>query len=216
MTLQDRAALERSERITMLTDFFLALVAVGLGVPLLGRFLDGGGPAIFWWAIAFLFTAAAAIVGGLFHGTRLYVAGRTADRLWRATVLLTPPVGVALLLAGAFTVPTGSLRSAVVIVALLKAVGALWLLSRSFSFAVATIDAGISLVLLALLVVLALMMGEVGREGLWTLAGVGVAVVGAAIQQRGVGAGRPLDHNDLFHIAQALACWLFFQGAIAG
>lgn len=216
MTPEERLALERSERITMLTDFLLALVAIALAIPLLLRYRANGDPSVLFWALAFLSTAAAAVAGGIFHGTRLHVAQAVADRLWRLTVLLTIPVSLCLLLAGAFSLPTGVLRSVVIVAAVMKALAVLRLLRRTASFAVVTIDAGISLVLLALLVMGAILWGEVGREGIWTLGGVGIAVAGAAVQQKGLGEGRPFDHNDIFHLAQALACWFFYRGVTGG
>lgn len=200
----------------MLTDFLLALVATALAIPLLGRFRHGGDPAVLCWALAFLATGAAAVVGGIYHGRQLYIARELADRIWRMTVLATLPIGFFLLLAGAFTIPAGYLRSSVIGVALVKAMAVLWLLRRSASFAVVTIDAGVSLLLLAMLVIGAMIAGEVGREGFWLLAGVGAAMGGAAVQQMGLGKEKPFDHNDIFHLAQALACWLFFLGIAGG
>ena len=200
----------------MLTDFLLALVAVGLAIPLLVRFRQGGDTAVLCWALAFLSTAAAAVIGGIYHGRQLYIARETADQIWRVTVLATLPVGFFLLLAGAFTIPVGFVRGTLIVVAVVKAVTVLWILRRSASFVVVTIDAGLSLLVLALMVIGAMTMGEVGREGFWLLAGVGAAGGGAAVQQMGLGKERPFDHNDIFHLAQALACWLFYRGVMGG
>ena len=207
----------RSERVTMLTDFLLALVAGSLALSLVFRTgwkADAG--ASMWWATAFLFTAAGAVTGGIFHGTRHGVATATAGRLWTATLLLSAPIGFCLVAVAAWMVPPGAARWSLLALAAAKLVVVLAALLRSDSFAVVAWDSGVSLLLLGVVAVRALALQGGQGGGWWIVTGVGLSLAGAAIQQGKFRQDRVFDHNDLFHLVQAAACLLFYLGAGRG
>jgi len=55
---------------------------------------------------------------------------------------------------------------------------------------------------------------DVHREnGKWVVAGVVLGVAGLGFQATGFRAHQFLNHNDIFHIIQIVAMWLFFTGA---
>jgi hypothetical protein len=45
------------------------------------------------------------------------------------------------------------------------------------------------------------------------LAGVSLSAVAAGIQQSGVAIHRHFNHNDLYHVVQAVAIWLLYLAA---
>src|SRR5262245_45085810 len=69
------------EPMTMITDYLLGVVCLGLGVHLFhARRLSAAG-------IAFLAIASAAFLGGAYHGLGAVLSESTLARLWRATLL---------------------------------------------------------------------------------------------------------------------------------
>jgi uncharacterized protein DUF6962 len=51
------------------------------------------------------------------------------------------------------------------------------------------------------------------RSTTWLLAGVGVSLLGLAIQQSSLSFGPQFNHNDIFHTIQIAALWFFYRGA---
>jgi hypothetical protein len=207
---------ERAERITMLTDFLLAAVAGGLALPLLSGSAGDDRSEAMAWGLTLLFTAAAAGAGGTFHGLRHRLGARPLGRLWRATLLLSAPIGFFLLTAAALGSESPLLRLVVLVLALAKLVALVVLLVRTGKFAWVAYDSGVSLLLVGGLVAWRVAAEGGFPGGGWILGGVVLSLVGAAAQQRGWRRDRYFDHNDIFHLVQAGACYLFFQGAGQG
>lgn len=209
----------RAERITMLTDCLLAAVAGGAAVALLAG-AAGAPPAHrlvpLAWALVFLFTAAGAVAGAAFHGLRHRRSTVATDRLWRVTLYLSAPVGFFLMAAAALGVPSPRLRAVLLWAALAKLSTVGLMLVRTPSFAVVAWDSGLSLLVLGVAAGWGLASGGRFSGGVWVLAGVALSLAGAVVQQRGWRRDRHFDHNDLFHLAQAAACILFYQGVGRG
>src|SRR5690606_19334311 len=125
---------ERSERITMATDFVLALIAGVLAVPLLSGGQGDGQLHAVAWGGAFVFTAAAAVVGGIFHGTRYRLPATAAARLWRLTLVLSAPVGFCIVAAAAGLAGPGPVRGVLLLLGAAKLLVVLTLLIRTSSF----------------------------------------------------------------------------------
>lgn len=207
---------ERAERITMLTDALLALVATGVAIPLLVEVRRGGGALVLAWGLVFLLTAAAAAAGGAFHGLRHRLRAPTADRLWRGTLFLTALVGFCLMAAAALTLPSSRVQTALLWLALAKLFTVLLMLRQKPAFSVVAVDSGLSLLVLGVAAAWGIARGGSYPGGGWVLAGVVLSLVGAAVQQRRWRHDRYFDHNDLFHLSQAAACLLFYQGVGQG
>jgi len=86
-----------TEPATMITDYLLALASLVFGVSLMRLRAQRPALSLTLWAIGFLASAIAAIVGGTFHGFALYVSAPVHRAMWNLTVLL---IGVS---AGLFT-----------------------------------------------------------------------------------------------------------------
>jgi len=51
------------------------------------------------------------------------------------------------------------------------------------------------------------------EDGMWIAVAVAVGVVGLLIQRSGFRTRQPFNHNDIFHVIQIVAMFLFFMGA---
>ena len=52
------------------------------------------------------------------------------------------------------------------------------------------------------------------HAGRLLVAGVGLSLVAAGVQQSGWSIHRYFNHNDLYHVIQAVAVWLLYRAAI--
>ena len=51
------------------------------------------------------------------------------------------------------------------------------------------------------------------ESGRWLLTGLAVSLLGLAVQQTSLRFGQDFNHNDIYHIIQIAAFYLFFRGA---
>jgi hypothetical protein len=96
-----------TEPVTMATDYVLALAALGCAVSL--RRSRRSVVSIVLWRLGFLFTAAAAAVGGTYHGFAPYFSASVHETLWRVTVALIA-AGATVVAAAVFSGPLGRER----------------------------------------------------------------------------------------------------------
>jgi hypothetical protein len=195
---------------TVLTDYGLAAVGVTLAVKLQAR--AEGHRSRRLWAACFLAVALAAVTGGTSHGwaPRMDQAARIA--LWRVTYGLVG-LGNLFILAGAATAATrAGLRTALIVALVVRF--AVWFafISMRPDFRYVVYDyAGTLLGLL----VLAAWLRRRGRPGAaWIAAGVLASLAGAAIQRAGLDPSPAFNHNDVFHVVQALGLYLYFRGGL--
>lgn len=199
-----------AEPMTMLTDYALAGVTGWLGLRLF-RARDGQ-PARSSWALAFAALAAAALLGGTYHGFAPQLSERTLHLVWKATVLAAGAASFGMLAGSAIATTAGRLRSILLAFAATKLVlycG--WMLAHSdFIYVIA--DSGATMAAL-----MALHGWSAIRRrdpaSLWILAGVGVSILAAIVQASGFAIHRHFNHNDLYHLIQIGAMMLLYSGA---
>jgi hypothetical protein len=142
------------------------------------------------WALAFVFTAAAAFFGGLFHGF-----GDRTPILWKGTVM---SVGIA-----SFFLLAGTHRRLAVVAALKFVIYLTWMTTHdAFIYVIA--DYGITLIL----------VGIFHPAKKWVWGSIAVSVLGAVVQQARVTV-HPywFDYNDLYHVIQMVALWMLYKAA---
>jgi len=201
-----------TEPMTMLSDYLLAGFAVLLALPLLrlGRMVSHA--SIRLWGFALLATAAGAVAGGSSHGFSLYLGTVGQAVAWKLTVY---SIGLAslLMLTGSTiaTVPRW-LRQWLIAVAVIQfAVYAVWMLTHD-EFVYVIYDYVPS------------MIGLVALHGYswhsqrdvaapWIIAGVAVSFAAAGIQQSGWSLHEHFNYNDMYHLVQMVALFLFYTGA---
>ena len=184
-----------NEPMTVLTDYALGGVAVWLSV-LLFRHPQASRRL---WGLAFAALAAAAFLGGTWHGFL------QSALLWKATTLSAGLASFGMVAGSAYAAFRGAPRSAVITAALAKLVVYwAWMLGHD-AFIYVVIDTGI-----AFLIVAALHLWK------WNgpiLAGVAVSIAGAAVQASGFRLHEHFNHNDLYHVIQIAALALLYRGA---
>jgi hypothetical protein len=201
-----------SEPATMVTDFVIAAICVVFAVSL-GRGVESVASARGLWALSFACTAIAAGTGGVVHGFALHLAPTAKDRLWKATQYVLGLTGLAMLAAAvsAFVPPPAARWLIVASVAKFALYAAA--LGRRDDYAIVVVDYGLSMIAVA-----ALAAAGWARQGApaapWLVAGVAVSGAAAAVQLKRVAPHPRFNHNDLYHVIQVVALYLFYRGGI--
>jgi len=193
---------------TVLTDYGLAAVGGALAVALWAR--AEGQVSRTLWAACFLAVAVAAVAGGTWHGWSPRLARPTAQNLWLLTYVFMA-LGNAFILSGsAWAAARAPLRAALTAAVVLRFVVWFALIAHEPDFRYVVYDyAGTLVGLLAL----AAWLGWRGRPGAgWIAGGVAVSLAGAVIQRARAAPSPGFNHNDLFHVIQAVGLYLYFQG----
>jgi len=200
-----------SEPSTLVSNWVLAAVAVGLGVRL---YRAGAGEELRarrLWAAAFLAGAAAALSGGIVHGFAASLTPVSHTALWK-TVLVGVGVASGLILAGTVLATlTGALRGALLAAAAGQLAVYLALVSRSDDVRLAVWNGAVTI-----LAVLALALATTGhdpRRLAWILVALGLSAAGLAAQRAGIVIAF-LDHNDVCHVLQTAALWPFYRAGL--
>jgi hypothetical protein len=179
-----------AEPVTTLTDYALAVVCAVLGWKLVS--------ASKLWAAAFLALAAAALLGGTWHG---FVQ---SDLLWKATVLSVGIASFAMIAGSAREATRGFLRTALVFFAGLKLAAYTGWMLRHDDFIWVVADTAIALVAVGLL-----HLWKLNRA---MLAGVVLSFLAGAVQASGLALHEHFNHNDLYHLIQIAAMFAFYRG----
>lgn len=196
------------EPATLVTDYLLAAFTAVLAHRV---WRASRGASERWWAAAFAATAVAGIAGGTVHGFP-DALGDAAHVLWLVTIesLVFASFAVVRSALSASRLPDGPRRGATIAFALAYAACGVWTIDDPrFVFAIAAY--GSALVVLAAVQVPAWRERPAAR---WFVAGVVVSAVAAAVQQSGWSLHPHFNHNDLYHVVQAIAVWLLYRGAI--
>ena len=195
------------EVVTMATDYLLA--ATGFAAAMWLWKTAAGAPGR-WWAAAFVASGVAAVLGGTSHGYAPVLDKQTHGLVWRLTYVTVGIANFCILYGAALAVvPERFLRAAAAILALRLLVVAVALILLA-QFRYVLYDYAITLVGL---LVLAAVRGGRGQPGAgWVMAGVALSLAGAVVQLGRIGQGRVFNHNDLFHVLQAIGIALYARG----
>jgi hypothetical protein len=186
-----------SEPVTLITDYILAGVTAWLCFLLWKQ--RESQRARYGWTIAFGALALGAFLGGTWHGFM------QSALLWKATVLAIGVASFAMLAGSAYAVLSGPPRTVVLVLASVKfLVYATAMLIRD-EFVFFVIDSGVTFGLVAAL--------HLWRFNGWIVAGVAVSMLAALVQASGFALHRHFNHNDLYHVIQVAAMFLFYRGA---
>ena len=199
-----------SEPTTLLTDYLLAAVAIGLGARLAAA-ATGSRPRQLW-AIAFVVGGVAALAGGTVHGLRAVLDPLLTAWLWQCALLGSALAG-ALLLAGAVL---NAMRGVAQQLALAAIAAALALaLGRIASSGLARDAVWAGTASIVLLLALALWRSRADRESLgWLVLGLALAAAGLAVQAARLTLHPQFNHNDACHVLLTAALWPFYRTAL--
>lgn len=201
-----------TEPMTMLTDYALAAMTSYLALLLLRVYRLNKQTSVGLWAAAFIATAAAAIIGGTSHGFALVVSDATKTALWKATVYSAGLVDLFMLSGVIVASVPGHLRSSLLFATGLKfLVYAVWMATHN-DFRFVIFDYATTM--FSVIILQTFSVYTWGKESTkWIIGGVLVSVGGAGIQQSGFALDENFNHNDLYHIIQMGAAYLFYKGA---
>lgn len=192
------------------TDYVLALAGFIAGLWLWRR---ARGPAGRWWAAALAATGVAAVLGGTSHGYAPVLGKETHGLVWRLTYA---SAGVANFCMGygiVLAARPGRWRRPALVFLLVRLVAVVAALVALAAFRYVLYDYAITL---AFLLALAALFYARRRPGAgWVTAGVALSALGAAVQLTRVGQGRAFNHNDLFHVLQAVGLGLYARAGRA-
>ena len=201
-----------TEPATLITDYLLAAFTVGLACRLFGVARMTRSASQWWWAVAFLATAVAAVAGGTVHGFRLVLPAPVTRALWILTLESLVVAALAVVrgtLAGSPLTEAAKRGASWVAAVVYVAYGAWVAANPRFVFAIAAY--GVALVVL---VVFKLIAWRTDRHAArWMIGGVVASALAAAVQQSGWSIHQHFNHNDLYHVVQIAAMFLYYAGA---
>lgn len=192
------------EPATLVTDCLLSALSGWLAGRLRRR-LPAGNDAARWWSRALGLTAVAALVGGSYHGFAPNFSPDVAGVWWVVTLMLLCLTSAAMAMSLLHAIaPHEKQRPWPGLIAFkLTAFAGVAIMHPLYL--VAIIDYGLTMLALAIAAVL-LRRPWSGRM----LAGIGLSVVAALIQQLRLAPSPRFNHNDLYHVVQALALICFY------
>ena len=191
------------EPATLATDMLLALLGGWLAWRLRKRVTSNNSAAI-WWCRALLAMAASALVGGLYHGFAPNFHAAVDGVWWRLVLSLICVMGLTMEVSLIHEIaPAWPGWMRVVVVKFLLSVAAVIVWP---DFRVAMADYGLAMLAW---VFASLVLRR--KWSAWMLLGVGLSAVAGWVQQSGWGLTPGFNHNDVFHVIQALALLGFYR-----
>ncbi|MBD3881800.1 hypothetical protein IFO70_08545 [Phormidium tenue FACHB-886] len=202
-----------TEPVTTFTDYAIALESLIFAGLLFHRGAIWRQRSIQLWGAAFAAVAVAAALGGTCHGFIVGLGDR-AEELWQGMVYALSAASFFMLLASIkSSLPRRWRRVCYVGVGIKTVVVLGWMMSQYtadniFSYGAADY-------LFSMLVVLILTIASVFKSAAagWIVAGVLTSVVAIGLQSSNIDLAEWFNHNDLYHLVQILALYLFFRGS---
>ena len=192
---------------TMLTDYLLGAVCLGLGIHLLvARRLIAAG-------LALLGIASAAFVGGAYHGLGAVLGESTLASLWLATLVGIGVSNFFLVFAVLNVTLAARHRRVWIAIATAQLLGYLLWIVWNQDFRVAIYDYGAGMAAVVGFCAVAAWRGK-GVFARWMIAGVLVSMAASAVQMGRVALSASFNHNDLYHVIQIGAVALFHQAFV--
>lgn len=194
----------------MLTDLLLGMCNARWGIALLRQGSAQRQYSQVLWGIGFIAVAMAAVLGGISHAVGEQ-SPPVRRRLWRGT-LFASGLASASMLASAVLAATSQPRTGWLLAGALAKLLAYcaWIRSHD-KFLYAVMDYGAAMAGVVALHAPASARKE-GTSSRFILVGVVVSLLAALVQQRKLSLHRNFNHNDVYHLIQVGACYLFFRG----
>jgi hypothetical protein len=202
-----------TEVATMLTDFVITGICVALGIATVHNADPSGDVAQRTWAASFAFAAIAAVIGGVVHGFVLHMTLATKDSLWKATQYAMGLTALAIFASAVVAFTAGRTQSWLIALAAVKFAAYAGMVRRRDDYTIVVADYGASMIALCVLALVG--WARTGAAAApWLIAGVVVSAVAAFIQLKKVSPHPRFNHNDLYHVVQIVALYLFYRGGI--
>jgi uncharacterized protein DUF6962 len=196
----------------MATDFLIAVICLVFAVAI-EREAGGIVTAQGAWGLSFTFAAIAAMIAGVVHGFALHLAVEAKDRLWKATQYTMGLTSLAILTAAVVAFVDGPAERWLVGAAVAKFVAYAAAVRRRDDYAVVVVDYGASMIAMAALAIAGWVRSGAPAAP-WLVAAVAVSGAAAAVQLKKVAPHPRFNHNDLYHVIQIVALYLFYRGGL--
>lgn len=207
------AGVRITEVATMLTDFAIAGICIALTIATVHRAEPSGDVAQQIWAASFAFAAVAAAIGGVVHGFALHLALATKAALWKSTQYVMGLTGLAIFASAVVAFTGGTTETWLIGLAAAKFAAYAVMVRRRDDYAIVVADYGTSMIALCALALVGwARTGAVAAP--WLIAGVVVSAVAAFFQVKKVSPHPRFNHNDLYHVVQIAALYLFYRGGL--
>jgi hypothetical protein len=201
-----------TEVATMVTDFAIAIICVAFALG-----IEASDPGVLTargiWALSFAFTAVAATIGGVVHGFARHLRPAAKHRLWKATQYTMGLTALAIFAGGAMAFLDGALERVMLVVAVAKFVAYLAVVPKRDDYSVVVTNYAVSMAAVATLAAFG-WLSHGAPAAPWLVGGVVVSAVAAAIQLTKVTPHPRFNHNDLYHVVQMAALYLFYRGGL--
>ena len=198
------------EPMTVLTDCVLGICNAWWGVALLRQGCRQRQYSQALWGLGFIAAAVAAVLGGASHAVGDQ-SPATRRKLWKGTTLATGITSASMFASTALACTTQPLKGKLLLGIVAKLLAYCGWMAAHDKFLYVIIDYGTAMAgMVAFHGPAALRKGAANAR--YIVGGVLVSLVAAYIQMRKVKLHRHFNHNDLYHLVQIGACYLFFRG----
>lgn len=200
-----------SEPMTLVTDYIIAVMGVFYWKKLVDFKNFQTNLAKNLWAISFLFLGFAAFLGGTHHGFSIYLNPIIDKTVWKITAYSIGVVSFLFVLGTAKAIFDPETARFWGWVAGVKMVAYFaWMISHS-DFLYLIIDYLPSMIAVLFFSVISIVK-EKNISASWLASGVIVSLIGAGIQVKKFAPHEFFNHNDLYHVVQMGALYLFYRG----
>ena len=196
------------EPATLITDYMLAAFGAVCGWRLL-RSAGAVNLSRRWWSRALWCSGFGAWIGGSYHGFGPMLSSAWSDALWSTTLVVLCLTSAAMAMALVHDIAPAAHRRRWQWLVWAKFAGFAVLALAQPVFLVAIVDYGAVMLALA---AAALFVRRGWRAPM--LAAVALSALAAAVQQLGWGFSAGFNHNDLYHVIQGGAVFLFYRAGL--
>lgn len=200
-----------TEPTTLLTDYLLAALTAGFASMLWRAAGKSEQVSQRQWAGAFAAAALAAALGGSWHGFQSSLPPLLNDLLWRLTTTSIGLAGLLFLLGGLYASLEGVWRIRLTRLAIVKFLLSLVIVNLTDAYVAVIADYAPNLLVL---LGLGLWRIRVAAFAPWCIAGIVVALIAAAVQITQLSLHTQFNHNDLYHLVQAVSFWLLYRAGM--
>jgi hypothetical protein len=200
-----RPSVTLHEPATLLTDCLLALLGGSLTYRL-HHGISPGNTAARWWVAALFVMSISAIVGGSYHGFGPNFPAPLAAFWWKSVLILVCTTGFCMgvsLIREIVPPERQRLWHGCAITKFMLSVA--WVIANP-RFFYGLLDYGLAMVAWAV----AALVYRRSWSG-WVLAAVGLSTIAGWVQQSRWGISTYINHNDVYHLIQALALIGFYR-----
>jgi len=201
-----------TEPTTVATNVVLAGLAFVLGARLAYGAAAGGSVSGSFFALGMLAAAVASAFAAAAHGIDPRTGREQRERCWRASLYCLGFASGGTTASVAFFTARGSIRTAILVAAAIKLLVYLASVVRRPRFRIAAADHVGTLTVILAAALYALVRWHAAGMG-WLVAGVAASVVALLVQVTHIAFHRHFNHNDLYHVIEMVALYLFFRGA---